>query len=167
MLPRDSQFSTTPFVFPLFPLYLSLELPSPFIPFATFRLSNRPRLSRFSATHALPLSPSLHTPPHFSPHAHLKANASSPFETINFVTWKNRWGWDRTSLIAFVPIFLFLSFPFPSYFFLPLSPSYITTNDSRTKSAKRAHGLDIRWNDRGGEERGEARVPVEYKDTQS
>lgn len=91
MLPRDSQFSTTPFVFPLFPLYLSLELPSPFIPFATFRLSNRPRLSflRHPRTPFIPFS--LHTPPHFSPHAHLKANAPPPFETINFVTWKNRW----------------------------------------------------------------------------
>lgn len=145
MLPRDSQFSTTPFVFPLFPLYLSLELPSPFIPFATFRLSNRPRLSRFSATHALPLSPGLHTPPHFSPHAHLKANASSPFETINFVTWKNRWGWDRTSLIAFVPIFLFLSFPFSSYFFLPLSFLYHDerfTNQECKKSARFRYTLE-------------------------
>lgn len=147
MLPRDSQFSTTPFVFPLFPLYLSLELPSPFIPFATFRLSNRPRLSRFSATHALPLSPSLHTPPHFSPHAHLKANASSPFETINFVTWKNRWGWDRTSLIAFVPIFLFLSFPFSSYFFLLLHQSFLYhderfTNQECKKSARFRYTLE-------------------------
>lgn len=145
MLPRDSQFSTTPFVFPLFPLYLSLELPSPFIPFATFRLSNRPRLSRFSATHALPLSPSLHTPPHFSPHAHLKANASSPFETINFVTWKNRWGWDRTSLIAFVPNFLFLFFSFSSYFFLPLSFLYHDerfTNQECKKSTRFRYTLE-------------------------
>lgn len=147
MLPRDSQFSTTPFVFPLFSLYLSLELPSPFIPFATFRLSNRPRLSRFSATHALPLSPSLHTPPHFSPHAHLKANASSPFETINFVTWKNRWGWDRTSLIAFVPIFLFLFFSFSSYFFLLLHQSFLYhderfTNQECKKSARFRYTLE-------------------------
>lgn len=147
MLPRDSQFSTTPFVFPLFPLYLSLELPSPFIPFATFRLSNRPRLSRFSATHALPLSPSLHTPPHFSPHAHLKANASSPFETINFVTWKNRWGWDRTSLIAFVPIFLFLFFSFSFYFFLLLHQSFLYhderfTNQECKKSARFRYTLE-------------------------
>lgn len=147
MLPRDSQFSTTPFVFPLFPLYLSLELPSPFIPFATFRLSNRPRLSRFSATHALPLSPSLHTPPHFSPHAHLKANASSPFETINFVTWKNRWGWDRTSLIAFFPIFLFLFFSFSSYFFLLLHQSFLYhderfTNQECKKSARFRYTLE-------------------------
>lgn len=147
MLPRDSQFSTTPFVFPLFPLYLSLELPSPFIPFATFRLSNRPRLSRFSATHALPLSPSLHTPPHFSPHAHLKANASSPFETINFVTWKNRWGWDRTSLIAFIPIILFLFFSFSSYFFLLLHQSFLYhderfTNQECKKSARFRYTLE-------------------------
>jgi len=37
MLPRDSQFSTTPFVFPLFTLGLSHALSPPFIPFATFR----------------------------------------------------------------------------------------------------------------------------------
>ena len=37
MLPRDSQFSTTPFVFPLFTLDLSHALSPPFIPFATFR----------------------------------------------------------------------------------------------------------------------------------
>lgn len=37
MLPRDSQFSTTPFVFPLFTLGLSHAFSSSFIPFATFR----------------------------------------------------------------------------------------------------------------------------------
>lgn len=50
MLPRDSQFSTTPFVFPLFALGLSHALSPPFIPFATFR----PPSARHSAPGPVP-----------------------------------------------------------------------------------------------------------------
>lgn len=74
MLPRDSQFSTTPFVFPLFPLYLSLELPSPFIPFATFQPS-APFVSP-PPTHS-PFIPWSSYAATLSPHAHLKANAAA------------------------------------------------------------------------------------------
>jgi len=50
MLPRDSQFSTTPFVFPLFTLGLSHALSPPFIPFATFRPPPPPRHHATMAT---------------------------------------------------------------------------------------------------------------------
>lgn len=94
MLPRDSQFSTTPFVFPLFPLYLSSCRPLS----SHLQLSNRPRLSFLRHPRTTPFIPWSSYAATLSPHAHLKPpNASSSSFLRKRLTlslslaWENRW----------------------------------------------------------------------------